>query len=353
MKGIGPIGNVIKTYYDKVIAILAFTALVVSVVFVGVRMATMDSMQNAYSKKISKISVPHPNAANVEVSSYEAAETDLNSPQLIPAYSNNLFAFAPEERVWCTECRFPISFRLDTCSYCGTHQPTNSLPPPEDFDDDGISDAWELEYGLNPKDPSDALEDPDGDFFTNLDEFNAREAIGRSTDPGDKSDYPPIAVKMCIADIKTKPFKLLFKSYSRSGPGGKLVYFLNSRTEAQTYYKKLGDYVGDYRIIKFKQILKPVVKNGIPREIDLSVLTLSRGKETIILTKGNELAHVEHTITVRFREDSSEYEISKPGDIFEVLGRKYVVKSIDTELRKIVIRGANGKDMEIQGECRE
>lgn len=40
-----------------------------------------------------------------------------------------------------------------------------------DRDKDGIPDAWELSYGLNPNDPNDASADPDGDGMTNLTEF--------------------------------------------------------------------------------------------------------------------------------------------------------------------------------------
>ncbi|WP_336143068.1 MULTISPECIES: golvesin C-terminal-like domain-containing protein [unclassified Marinobacter] len=40
-----------------------------------------------------------------------------------------------------------------------------------DKDADGIDDAWELQYGLNPNDGGDANNDLDGDGLTNLDEF--------------------------------------------------------------------------------------------------------------------------------------------------------------------------------------
>lgn len=40
-----------------------------------------------------------------------------------------------------------------------------------DKDADGIDDAWELQYGLNPNDGGDANTDLDGDGLTNLDEF--------------------------------------------------------------------------------------------------------------------------------------------------------------------------------------
>ncbi len=49
----------------------------------------------------------------------------------------------------------------------------------QDGDQDGMADAWELEYGLHPTLPQDALEDPDEDGLTNLAEYLA------GTDPQD------------------------------------------------------------------------------------------------------------------------------------------------------------------------
>lgn len=43
--------------------------------------------------------------------------------------------------------------------------------PFEDRDDDGIPDWWELLYGLDPTNPFDATDDPDGDTATALDEY--------------------------------------------------------------------------------------------------------------------------------------------------------------------------------------
>lgn len=42
-----------------------------------------------------------------------------------------------------------------------------------DDDNDGMPDTFEIQFGLNPLDSSDATQDPDGDGFTNLEEFNA------------------------------------------------------------------------------------------------------------------------------------------------------------------------------------
>ncbi|MCD8165083.1 MAG: thrombospondin type 3 repeat-containing protein, partial [Bacteroides sp.] len=40
-----------------------------------------------------------------------------------------------------------------------------------DSDGDGIPDAWELKYGLNPNDPSDAVLDCNGDGYTNIEKY--------------------------------------------------------------------------------------------------------------------------------------------------------------------------------------
>ena len=43
--------------------------------------------------------------------------------------------------------------------------------PYKDSDNDGMPDVWERKYNLNPKDPSDATEDLNGDGYTNIEKF--------------------------------------------------------------------------------------------------------------------------------------------------------------------------------------
>ena len=54
-----------------------------------------------------------------------------------------------------------------------------------DTDGDGLADDWERDQGLNPNDPVDAFEDPDGDGLTNKEEYDIGTAIRNADTDGD------------------------------------------------------------------------------------------------------------------------------------------------------------------------
>lgn len=59
----------------------------------------------------------------------------------------------------------------------GIYGEPTSHPASYDSDKDGMRDAWEVSYGLNPNDSSDHAGDLDGDGYTNIEEFLAIAAI--------------------------------------------------------------------------------------------------------------------------------------------------------------------------------
>ena len=58
-----------------------------------------------------------------------------------------------------------------------------SIPAPVDVDNDGMPDAWERRHGLDPTDPADYVDDPDGDGYLNIEEYL------NSTNPREFIDY--------------------------------------------------------------------------------------------------------------------------------------------------------------------
>jgi hypothetical protein len=74
---------------------------------------------------------------------------------------------------------------------------------PLDSDGDGMPDAWEIQYGFNPADPSDAALDADGDGQSNLAEFLS------GTDPRDASSVLKIDLVTQMAGIVSLQFTAL------------------------------------------------------------------------------------------------------------------------------------------------
>ncbi|AZT84105.1 hypothetical protein EHN06_11465 [Marinobacter sp. NP-4(2019)] len=70
----------------------------------------------------------------------------------------------------------------------GVTEPEEEPTTTDDTDGDGIPDEWEIQYGLDPNDPSDAELDADGDGLSNKDEYLL---LTDPTNPDTDGDYIP------------------------------------------------------------------------------------------------------------------------------------------------------------------
>ena len=73
---------------------------------------------------------------------------------------------------------------------------------------DPIRDEWVLKYGLDITDGDLPNRDPDGDLFTNLEEWLANP----KTDPTDLASHPLFISKVCLSSMVRSDLKLEFKS---------------------------------------------------------------------------------------------------------------------------------------------
>lgn len=71
--------------------------------------------------------------------------------------------------------------------------------PYKDSDNDGIPDAWEIKYGLNPNDPSDANGDLSGDGYTNIEKYiNGIDPTKKVNWKAPKNNYDTLAKRKSL-----------------------------------------------------------------------------------------------------------------------------------------------------------
>ena len=152
-----------------------------------------------------------------------------------------------------------------------------------DADGDGMPNAWEMQYDLNPEDPKDANEDPDNDGYINLDEYIS------STDPRDAESLPGALKRFKIEDIYRKKIKIRFFGYLKLPNGS---YRLQINWANKTEFKKVGEKLRGYKIIefiqKFDETYDPLL--GATQKNDISYIKIKKMNESPITLILNQTA---------------------------------------------------------------
>jgi hypothetical protein len=327
-----------KSHYDKLIAFVVFLGLLVSLMYLAVKIGTMSSEQKVFEKWMQSLPVEHPDVAAMSTAPLDdGLARCLKPPQIaVSQWKNNLFV--PEERVRCTDCRRPIPIDAKKCPFClAPVRPGISIT--RDTDGDGMPDAWEEKYGLNPLDPSDADKDLDNDGFSNLLEYKA------GTDPKDPNSHPTVEQCLRVTDIKKEPFRLKFKGVQKL-PGGELMFQVNLREGERSYFVKLNQNVEGFKVVKYEQKTEQVESKQVHQtiDVDVSVLTLQNGEELIPLVKGTAHPYVQYSAKIFSELDKSESTVREHGQLIVKFKDKkviYAVIKIDMQDQSVVIRRAD------------
>jgi len=125
-----------------------------------------------------------------------------------------------------------------------------------------VPNDWIEKFGLPIQDADVLEQDPDGDGFTNLDEWQG------GTDPTNKDSHPDYLTKLHLVSATEEPFRFIFASWV----GG--TFALNTIDESEpTQFLKKGDVIGgtDFKIVKFTEKHE---RNQYGTKVDVSQLLL-------------------------------------------------------------------------------
>ncbi len=128
-----------------------------------------------------------------------------------------------------------------------------------------VPNEWLEQFNLPIADADVLTQDPDGDGFNNLDEWQGH------TNPTDKASHPPYITKLKLKAFTQEPFRLKFSSWNPSAE----TFEINAIDLKQpTQYLKIGDLIPGthFKLIKFTEKHVPNAATG--GDMDVSELLI-------------------------------------------------------------------------------
>lgn len=194
-----------------------------------------------------------------------------------------------------------------------------------------VPNEWLEQFGLPIADADVLEQDPDGDGFTNLDEW-----LGH-TNPIDPKSHPDYVTKLKLKSFTEEPFGLIFSSWVGDSFG------INAIDYSQpTQFLKLGDTIGGtrFKIIKFQEKHRP---NQYGTNVDVSELTLQNKEtgETLTLVKEKVAMSPESVATLVYSwpagPSPKQFEVRKDQEFSLKPQEEIKYKLLDVEPTKAVI----------------
>lgn len=203
-----------------------------------------------------------------------------------------------------------------------------------------VPNDW-LEQNSLPIADADVLEqDPDGDGFTNLEEWKGH------TDPNDKATHPAFIAKLKLKAFNREPFRLVFAS--RSGD----TFTINTTDlKEPTQFLKIGETISGthFKLVKF--IEKHQINPATSGDMDVSELTVenTENKERLNLVKEKTMTSPESVGTFVYLWGERRELTIKAGEEFSLPPQTEIkYKLVDVQPDKAVIVNTQKPDQRIE-----
>ena len=316
--------NFLKKHYDKLLVGVSLALLAASLWFLASGSSDAERARGEFRRSIDSSKLDKP-AGRLSSDVFDAALDRFETPYRMSEGGAFLVA---AERVACVnaDCRRPIRIDADECPYCQAEQPTGEVSEDWDSDGDGIPDAVETAWGLNPRDPTDAEQDLDGDGFTNLEEFAAK------TDPRAADVHPPKFDFLRVSDVEVKKFPYVLKSHTESSRGVRFQ-FNRGGTGGQSFMLSQGDTLAKtgYVVEDYSISEEEVVVPGLgPRRKKLAVVTLAKDKDRLVVKEGEPPVNGMYVVSfVCLKDPARTVYTAERGGGFEFDGESFLLDGID------------------------
>ncbi|MEA3188146.1 MAG: hypothetical protein QOD99_1976 [Chthoniobacter sp.] len=181
-------------------------------------------------------------------------------------------------------------------------------------------------------------DDPDGDKFSNLEEFNGK------TDPQDKNSHPAYVTKLRLVKAIQQPFRLLFQAYDGDpAKPDSLNFQLNTVDVKQpTLFLKLGDPIPKtkFKILSFA--IKKEVNKKTESEEDVSELTVQNTEtnDKVVLVLAKMANSPDSYALFKYLWDGSQFPVKKDKTFSLKPTEEIVYKLVDIKDTEALIENA-------------
>ena len=259
---------------------------------------------------------------------------DMEEPYILEG--TNIAFLVPPERVLCDHpgCGLVLSPDAKVCPD-GHEQPDENAEVPEesDSDGDGIPDAWERAHGLNPVDPDDAAKDPDGDHFTNLEEFDS------GTDPNDAKSHPALHQFLRVADTAVTPFRFVFNGGKTRTKDGYKFTITDPQARRDYYVVKGGELAGTGFVLQdwSSEWVERETNTG-KRRIEVFTLVLRKGDDEVVMRERTPAVSSVYEVTFSCDKAPDFKATVQRNATFEIDGARLTLLSLSSDRSTAQVR---------------
>ncbi len=295
--------NWVRAHYERVLLISAAVLLFLSSILIW-RNAARFSSQLAVMPPAPSLKSVSPLATAQELQA--AAEKLHRPPQW--TFGGRSGLFVPEKHF------------IGANGQPATLQTTEVHPP--------VPNDWLEQFGLPIADADVLDQDPDGDGFSNLEEW-----LGH-TNPIDGNSHPEYYTKLKLESAVEEPFRLVFSSWVGD------TYAINTIDLKQpTQFLKVGDPIKGtrFKIVKFEEKYQ---RNKYGTNVDVSELTLEQAetKEQLTLIKEKVAISPESVATFIYTWGGrQEFQVRKDQEFSLKPQEQIKYKLVDVDPAKAVI----------------
>jgi hypothetical protein len=308
--------NWLRTHYDRVALIAGAAFLLLCSIFVWQRTMRFNTEVAA------RLAAPPPRSASPPAKAIEleaASKKIEQAPQW--TFGSRSGLFVPEKHF------------LGANGMPATLQTTEVHPP--------VPNEWLEQFGLPIADADLLEQDPDGDGFVNLDEWQSH------SNPTDRNSHPDYVTKVKLKSATEEPFGLMFSSWVDE------TYAINAiDLKKPTQFLRIGDTIRGtrFKIINFTEKYR---RNQYGTNVDVSELALEHveTKEHLTLVKEKVAISPESVATFVYTwpaGERREFQVRKNQEFSLKPEEQIKYKLIDVQPAMAVIANTREPDAPIE-----